>query len=98
MRVVKVRCIDKDPVGQGRERCIGSGATAAPDRGHRRGLERFDKPADDVALFRIVAPRTEAATDRIENDVAGLLDNRIRQGIETQVTNEPAQLFRGAHF
>lgn len=98
MRVVKVRRIGKDPVGQGRERCIGPGTTTAPDLGHRRGLERIDKPADNVALFRIVAPRTQAATDRIENDVAGLPDDLIGQGIETKVTDESAQLFRGTRI
>ncbi len=98
MRVVKVRRIDKDPVGQGRQRCIGSVATGAPDLGHRRGLERFDKPADKVAFFRIVTPRTQAATDRVENDVAGLLDDLTGQVFKTKVTHESAQLFGGTRI
>jgi hypothetical protein len=86
--VVVVGRIDEDAVRERGERAVCARAGAAPQAGNGVGSKAERYFACDARLLGIVPPGAERAAYRVENDIAGLGNNGVRQGFECQPGNE----------
>ena len=91
VRIVEVRRIGENAVRHRRKCRVGLGPSAAPDRCRSRCTERLDQIRCNAPLGRIVLPRTDGATDRVEDDVTGLRDDVLRQGLKSQLGCKSSQ-------